>query len=34
VEATHRGEGAVLLDEHPAGDELFDVTWNTGEMIE
>jgi hypothetical protein len=30
--ATHMGGGAVLLDEHPVGDELFVVTWNTGEL--
>jgi hypothetical protein len=32
--ATHPGGGAVLLDEHPTGDELFVVTWNTGELIQ
>jgi hypothetical protein len=32
--ATHQGGGAVLLDEHPAGEELFVVTWNTGELTQ
>jgi pimeloyl-ACP methyl ester carboxylesterase len=32
ADAAHLGGGAVLLDEHPAGDELFVVTWNTGEL--
>ncbi|MGJ6969465.1 lipase family alpha/beta hydrolase [Streptosporangium sp. G11] len=34
AKGNHLGGGAVLLDEHPAEDELFVVTWNTGEMIE
>lgn len=30
----HLGGGAILLDEYAAGNELFVVTWNTGELTQ